>query len=147
MRTSPARTISCSATRLDGPLDESALRRRYRRAQAAAGVRPLRFHDLRHTFGSLLAMRGVDVVTIQKAMGHSALATTSRYLHARPASEQAQAFTAAFGSLHPRPISRSPEPIQDHDCRVTTLPVGDGQPLAGAAGANDTVPFRFCPHD
>jgi integrase len=76
-------------------LDDSALRRRYRRAQAAADVRPLRFHDLRHTFGSLLAMRGVDVVTIQKAMGHSALATTSRYLHARPASEQAQAFAAA----------------------------------------------------
>ena len=41
-------------------------------------------------------MRGVDVVTIQHAMGHSALATTSSYLHARPASEQAQAFTAAF---------------------------------------------------
>ncbi len=78
------------------PLDGSALRRRYRRAQAAAGVRALRFHDLRHTFGSLLAARGVDVVTIQKAMGHSALSTTSRYLHARPASEQAQTFTAAF---------------------------------------------------
>jgi hypothetical protein len=29
-------------------------------------------------------------------MGHNALSTTSRYLHARPASEQAQAFTAAF---------------------------------------------------
>jgi len=43
-------------------------------------------------------MRGVDVVTIQKAMGHSTLATTSRYLHARPASEQAQAFTAAFAA-------------------------------------------------
>jgi hypothetical protein len=41
-------------------------------------------------------MRGVNVVTIQKAMGHGALSTTSRYLHARPASEQAQAFTAAF---------------------------------------------------
>jgi excisionase family DNA binding protein len=39
---------------------------------------------------------GVDVVTIQKAMGHSALATTSRYLHARPASEQAHVFTLAF---------------------------------------------------
>lgn len=77
-------------------LDDSALRRRYRRAQTAAEVRPLRFHDLRHTFGSLLAMRGVDVVTIQKAMGHSALATTSRYLHARPASEQAHVFTLAF---------------------------------------------------
>ncbi len=79
-------------------LDDSALRRRYRRAQAAAGVRPLHFHGLRHTFGSLLAMRGVDVVTIQKAMGHSALATTSRYLHARPASEQAHVFTRAFRS-------------------------------------------------
>jgi integrase len=82
-------------------LDDSALRRRYRRAQAAAGVRPLRFHDLRHTFGSLLAVAGVDVVTIKAAMGHSALATTARYLHARPASEQAQAFTRAFQSNPP----------------------------------------------
>jgi integrase len=82
-------------------LDDSALRRRYRRAQAAAGVRPLRFHGLRHTFGSLLAMRGVDVVTIQKAMGHSALSTTSRYLHARPASEQAHVFTRAFNPALP----------------------------------------------
>ncbi|HEX4115161.1 MAG TPA: site-specific integrase [Solirubrobacteraceae bacterium] len=92
--TTPADLVFCNV--LGRPLDDSALRRRYRRAQAAAGVRPLRFHDLRHTFGSLLAMRGVDVVTIQKAMGHSTLATTSRYLHARPASEQAQVFTAAF---------------------------------------------------
>jgi integrase len=81
---------------LGRPLDDSALRRRFRRAQQAAHVRPLRFHDLRHTFGSLLAASGVDVVTIQKAMGHSALTTTSRYLHARPASEQAKVFTAAF---------------------------------------------------
>jgi len=51
---------------------------------------------LRHTFGSLLAAHGVDVVKIQKAMGHSALSTTSHYPHARPASEQAEAFTAAF---------------------------------------------------
>ncbi len=85
--------------------DESALRRRYRRAQAAADVRPLRFHDLRHTFGSRLAAKGVDVVTIQKAMGHSALATTSRYLHARPASEQAQTFTAAFTADTPATVS------------------------------------------
>lgn len=76
-----------------------------RGAQTAAGVQPLRFHDLRHTFGSLLAMRGVDVVTIQKAMGHSTLATTSRYLHARPASEQAQAFTAVFAADAPEDVA------------------------------------------
>jgi integrase len=79
-------------------LDDSALRRRYRRAQVAADVRPLRFHDLRHTFGSLLAVNGVDVVTIQKAMGHGPLTTTSRYRHARPASEQAERFTDAFAA-------------------------------------------------
>jgi integrase len=97
--TSPDDFVFCNA--FGRPLDGSALRRRYRRAQVAAGVRPLRFHDLRHTFGSVLAANGVDVVTIQKAMGHSALATTSRYLHARPASEQAQVFTAAFAADAP----------------------------------------------
>ena len=56
----------------------------------------MHWHDLRHTYGSLLAADGVDLVTIQSAMGHSALATTGRYLHARPASEQAARFTRAF---------------------------------------------------
>ena len=78
------------------PLDGSALRRRFKRARDAVGLRPLRFHDLRHTYGSLLAAHGVDLVTIQAAMGHSALSTTSRYLHAKPATEQAEVFTAAF---------------------------------------------------
>jgi len=79
-------------------LDSWALRSRFKRARDAAGLRPLRLHDLRHTYGSLLAAAGVDLVTIQAAMGHSALATTSIYLHARPASEQAQVFTRAFES-------------------------------------------------
>jgi site-specific recombinase XerD len=59
-------------------------------------LQPLRWHDLRHTYGSLLAADGIDLVSIKDAMGHSALATTDRYLHARPASEQAARFTRAF---------------------------------------------------
>lgn len=77
-------------------LDESALRRRYKRARTAAGVEPLRFHDLRHTFGSQLAAEGIDLVTIKQAMGHTQLTTTSRYLHARPATDQACLFAKAF---------------------------------------------------
>jgi site-specific recombinase XerD len=93
---SPDDFVFCNA--LGRPLDGSALRRRYKRARDAAGLRPLRWHDLRHTFGSLLVAGGVDLVSIKDAMGHSQLTTTSRYLHARPATERAAAFTAAFSS-------------------------------------------------
>jgi integrase len=77
-------------------LDGSAVRKRFKRARDAAGLRPLRFHELRHTYGSLLAAAGIDLVSIQAVMGHSALSTTSRYLYARPASEQEAVFTRAF---------------------------------------------------
>jgi len=102
---SPDNYVFCNA--LGRPLDGSALRRRYKRARDAAGLRPLRWHDLRHTFGSLLVAGGVDLVSIKDAMGHSQLTTTSRYLDARPAIERAAAFTAAFGASantasHPR---------------------------------------------
>jgi len=39
--------------RLGRRLDGSAIRRRVERARDAVGLRPLRFHDLRHTYGSL----------------------------------------------------------------------------------------------
>lgn len=77
-------------------INGSALRRRYKAARDAAGLRPLRWHDLRHTFGSLLVAGGVDLVTVKDAMGHSEITTTQRYLHARPATETAERFTRAF---------------------------------------------------
>jgi integrase len=92
--TGPGELVFCGP--LGRTLDASALRRRYRKAQATAGLSPLRWHDLRHSYGSLLAAGGVDLVKIKSAMGHSNIATTERYLHARPASEQAAEFTRAF---------------------------------------------------
>jgi hypothetical protein len=56
----------------------------------------LLWHDLRHTYGSLVAAYGIDPVPMKDAMGDSALATTGAYLVARPAAEQAAAFTSAF---------------------------------------------------
>ena len=74
----------------------ATVRKRFKQARDAVGARPLRFHDLRHTYGSLLAAPGVDLVTIKEMMGYSALSTTGRHLRARPASEQAAAFTRVF---------------------------------------------------
>jgi integrase len=78
-------------------LDGSALRRRYRRAQTAAGLRPLRFHDLRHSFGSLV-IREFDPASVKAFMGHAKITTTERYLHARPRRTDAARMTKAFGS-------------------------------------------------
>jgi integrase len=46
-----------------------------------AGVDDFHFHDLRHTFGSYLAMSGVHPRTIQTLMGHESLRTTQKYMH------------------------------------------------------------------
>ena len=86
------------ANRFGHRLDPSALRRRYERARDAAGLEPLRFHDLRHTYGSLLVAGGNDLPSVKSAMGHARITTTERYLHARPASELAGRFTRALAA-------------------------------------------------
>ncbi len=63
---------------------------------SAAELPPLRFHDLRHTYGSLLVAGGIDLVSVKSAMGHANMSTTERYLHARPATELAERFTRAL---------------------------------------------------
>lgn len=48
---------------------------------AAAEITNFRRHDLRHTFGSYLAMANMQTPIIQKLMGHAKIATTQRYMH------------------------------------------------------------------
>ena len=76
-------------------LDGSSVRYRFNRAQKEAQVRVRRFHDLRHTFGSL-AIRRFDLVAVKEMMGHSALTTTERYLHSKPRPSDAAKLTAIF---------------------------------------------------
>ena len=48
------------------------------------GVKVIRFHDLRHTFASCLAMGGVDLMTIKELMRHKSYQMTLRYAHLHP---------------------------------------------------------------
>jgi integrase len=64
---------------------------------------PIVFHDLRHTFGTQCAAKGIDLRRIQAWMGHANIATTMRYLHYVPQHDDAARLTAAFvaESVHP----------------------------------------------
>jgi len=51
------------------------------RACRKAGIDGVSWHTLRHTFASRLVNRGVDIVTVQQLLGHSAITVTMRYTH------------------------------------------------------------------
>jgi len=50
----------------------------------ASGIENLHWHDLRHTFSCRLVMKGVDLYTVSKLMGHHSLEMTERYAHLAP---------------------------------------------------------------
>ena len=56
------------------------------------GLRHIRFHDLRHTFASLLIIQDVPLINVSNFLGHSDLSTTANiYAHLDKASKQASA--------------------------------------------------------
>jgi integrase len=79
------------------PLDKAGVLRRLRKALKAAGLDVThRFHDLRHTFGTALAARGVPMRTLQEWMGHRDIETTQRYADYAPRTRDAELVAAAF---------------------------------------------------
>lgn len=67
------------------PLEPSNLRRDFDALIDRAGVRRIRFHDLRHTYASQLFALGVAPRVVMDALGHSTLAvTTDIYAHVMP---------------------------------------------------------------
>lgn len=54
----------------------------WRKLADRAGVRPVRFHDLRHTTATVMLAQGIDVRTVADVLGHSDVSTTLRtYVH------------------------------------------------------------------
>ncbi len=85
--------VFCSPT--GAHLDAWALRRRYEAALERAGLRRVRFHDLRHCFGSV-AVRAFPLSDVQAMLGHAHVTTTMRYVHHRPGAEDAARLSGAF---------------------------------------------------
>ena len=53
----------------------------WRDVRGQAGLEDFRFHDLRHTFASRMAMDGRSLAEIAAALGHRTLAMVQRYAH------------------------------------------------------------------
>ncbi len=96
---------SSTGTGLDPTVPRRALARAKERTNLDAGDRaPVRFHDLRHTFASLLVAQGANVVFVSRQLGHSSPDITLRvYAHLFDAAEHAERATAeleaSFGGV------------------------------------------------
>jgi len=72
------------------------IKRSFMRACRVAGIKQFRFHDLRHTFASHLAIRGVSLYKISQLLGHKSTEMTMRYAKLSP-DTMAQAVTDIYG--------------------------------------------------
>lgn len=52
-----------------------------------ANIRYRKFHDLRHTFATLMLAKGCDLITLKELMGHSSIKITEIYLQALPSTK------------------------------------------------------------
>ena len=64
--------------------------KRFKAACGDAGVRPVKFHDLRHTFATRLAASGEPLRTIQEFLGHADSKTTQIYTHYAPSEHEVE---------------------------------------------------------
>jgi integrase len=78
------------------PLDRSKVLKRFKQALFRARVREVRFHDLRHTFGTRMAAAGVPMRTLQEWMGHRDSKTTEIYADYQPGGQEAELVERAF---------------------------------------------------
>jgi len=67
-----------------GPLCGGTVQRLFQRIRKSAGIKkPASLHTLRHSFATHMLEAGVDLLTLQRILGHSNLSTTALYLHLR----------------------------------------------------------------
>jgi len=88
-----------------GLLDPDTLRKRvFHALLKASGLRRIRFHDLRHTFASLLLQQGESPVYVKEQMGHSSIqVTVDLYGHLIPGGNK-QAVDRLDGPVNKAPL-------------------------------------------
>ncbi len=104
-------------------------------------VRPLRFHDLRHTTASLLIMNGASLVAVQRILRHSDPRTTAKiYVHLLPDYSRDQINLLSFDNpaneVTSRPSSASPAA----PCAATVVQDSSEAPSGSPEGSENPLP-------
>jgi len=66
------------------PFEEGGVSHAFMRAARSAGLKNVRFHDLRHSFASRLVQAGVPLNNVRELLGHRSMAMVLRYSHLAP---------------------------------------------------------------
>src|SRR5215469_15148559 len=94
--------------------DPDVISQTFERLVAKAGLRRIRFHDLRHTHATLALQAGVHAKVVQERMGHSSInVTIDLYSHAIPAMQEDAADRIAAlvdEATDDDPVGADPEP-------------------------------------
>lgn len=78
------------------PLNPQRITEAFSKHRKAAGIRPGRLHDLRHSHASHLLTRGVPVHIVAARLGHSSpTITLSTYAHVLPKTDEQAALAMA----------------------------------------------------
>jgi integrase len=125
------------------PLGRTKLVKRYKEALRRAKVREIRFHDLRHSFGTTMASHGVPMKALQEWLGHRDSRTTDRYADYSPGQREAE-FTQGRINKPNRTEPLRKAPVQIQSPRLTRA-----SRIAMQGGANPhrkRVPTRMGAH-
>jgi len=89
------------------PLNQSNVLKQYAEIQKAAGLKHIRFHDLRHIAASIMLNHGIPLLTVSYILGHSQPSTTlNMYGHQFSAMELQAACLVddIFADAQPSPL-------------------------------------------
>ena len=68
----------------DTCIDAKNLQKTWKKTLLSNNIPYRKFHDLRHTFATLILSHGADLVTLKELLGHSSIKITEIYLDALP---------------------------------------------------------------
>jgi integrase len=115
------------------PVDPGTLQDHHSKIVKSAGLPGTRFHDLRHTFASLMLLAGVHPKVVSEMLGHSSVAfTLDTYSH-------------VIGGLQKAAMQRLDEVLQPKLTQIegVSKPLAENGDLDSASGQSRTDDRRF----